>query len=102
MDTCLEHFATERTVLKACEDGLLRGIDDDDAVGGLATTHLRILLALGNVGLAETSEILPVINPYHGMVGRLGKEVAPLLLQLRDTGVDFLHTRHLLGRQECT
>ena len=35
------------------------------------------------------------------MVGRLGKEVAPLLLQLRDAGVDLLHARHFLGGKEC-
>lgn len=79
---------------------MLCGVDDDDAIGRLAATALGILLALGNVGIAESGKLLLAVYPNHGVVGGGGQKVAPLLLQLGDTRIDLLHALHLVGRKQ--
>ena len=99
MDAGLIDLASQVTVAQTGENGLLCGIDDYDAVGSLGTTALGILLALGDVGIAQTVELLLAVDPYHSVVGRLGQEVAPLLLEVGDTRVNLLHALHLVGRE---
>ena len=98
----LEHLAAQVAILQTGEDRLLCGVDDDDAIGRLAATALGILLALGNVGIAESGEQLLAVYPNHGVVGGGGQEVAPLLLQLGDTRIDLLHALHLVGWEKCS
>ena len=100
MDACLKHLAAQVAILQTCEDGLLCGVDDDDAIGRLAATALGILLALGNVGIAESGKLLLAVYPYYGVVGGGGQKVAPLLLQLGDARIDLLHALHLVGRKQ--
>ena len=100
VDACLKHLATQVAILQTGEDGLLCGIDDDDAIGRLAATALGVLFALGNVGIAESGELLLAVYPNHGVVGGSWQEVAPLLLQLGNARIDLLHAFHLVGRKQ--
>ena len=59
-------------------------------------------MALGDISLAESCQVFFFINPHDSVVGSSLKQVAPLLLQVADAQIDFLHTRHLLVRQEGT
>ena len=102
MDGCLKDLLTQIAIVETCEDSLLRGVDDDDGIRCLTPTALGILGTLGDVGLAESCEILLLVNPYHSIVGGIGQQVAPLLLEVGDTEVDLLHTFHLVVRQQGT
>ena len=87
-------------IVEAGKDSLLGGVDNDDSVRRLASTTLGIFLALGNVSIAQASQVFLLIDPNHSVVGSSLQLVAPLLLQVGDAQVDFLHTLHLILRQE--
>ena len=92
--------AAQVAVVKRSQKRLLRGVDDDDAIGSLAASALRIFRTLGNVGFTQSSQLLTRGNPNHGVVGRCGKHVAPLLLKLGNAHVDLLHAFHLLAGKQ--
>ena len=75
-------------------------VDDNHAVRRLRATALGILLALCNVGVAESGKLLLAVNPHHSVVGGFGQNVAPLLLKLGDARVDLLHAVHVVGREQ--
>ena len=87
-------------IVEAGKDSLLGGIDNDDSVRRLASTTLGIFLALGNVSIAQACQVFLLIDPNHSVVGSSLQLVAPLLLQVGDAQVDFLHTLHLILRQQ--
>ena len=68
---------------------------------GFAPTVLSILLALCNVGLAQSGQVVLAVDPHRGIVGRIGEHVAPLLLKFRNARVNFLHAGHLLIGKQC-
>ncbi len=84
MDACHINLAAELTVLKIGEDSLLGGVHDDDAVRSLAATALCILLALCDVGIAQSGKFLLAVHPNHGVVGSGRKKIAQLLLEFGD------------------
>ena len=89
-------------IVEAGKDSLLGGVDNDDCVRRLASTTLGIFLALGNVSIAQACQVFLLIDPNHSVVGSSLELVAPLLLQVGDAQVDFLHTLHLiLGQQRA-
>ena len=100
VDACHIHLFAQFAVLEIGEDRLLGGVDDDDAVRRLASAALSIFLTLCNVSIAQSGELFLAVYPNHGVIGSGRKKIAPLLLQLRDAGVDLLHALHLLGRKE--
>ena len=100
MDTCLVHTAAKVAVSKRGEDRLLGGVDDYHAVRSLTATALCVFLALSYISIAQASQLVLALYPYHSIVGGCRQEVVPLLLQLRDAGVDLLHALHLLCRQQ--
>ena len=102
VDGSLIHSAASLTIGEGCEDRLLGGIDDDDAIRSLASTAFRILLALCDVCITQSCQFFLAAHPDHGVVGGGRKEVAPLLLKFGDAIVDFLHALHLLGREHGT
>ena len=102
VDAGLIDLLTQVAVVQVGEDGLLRSVDDDDGIGSLAATCLGILGALGDVGLRESCQVFLLIDPYHGIVHGSLQQVAPLLLQVRDAQVDFLHACHLIIGQKST
>ena len=77
----LKHLAAQIAVLQTGQDRLLGGIDDNDAILRLAATALGIFLTLRNVGIAQSGKLFFAIHPYHSIIGGLGQEVAPCLLQ---------------------
>ncbi len=92
--------AAQVAVVQGGEQGLLRGVHDDDGVGGLAAAALGVLLALGDVCLAQSGQFVAALHPHDGIVGGSLQLVAPLLLQVADAQVDGLHALHLvLGQQ---
>ena len=102
VDAGLEDTAAQVAVVQAGEDGLLRGVDDDDTVGGLAAAALGVLLTLGDVGLGEACQFLFRLHPHGGIVGGSLQGVAPLLLQVGDAQVDLLHLGGILVREQRT
>ena len=102
MNAGLIHPASQVAVGQVGENGLLRGVDDHDAVGRLGPTALRVVLTLRNVGFAQSGQFLLAFYPHHGVVGGVGQQVAPLLLQVGDARVDLLHALHLIGGQQCS
>ena len=63
MDGSLIHLAAQLAVSQCGEDGLLGGIDNHDAIRRLATATLGILLALGNISVAQTYCQLLFVSP---------------------------------------
>ena len=82
-------------VVEACQQRLLCGVDDDDAVRRLAAPTLRILLTLRNISLTQSGELFYIVHPHGRPIGGFREQIAPLLLELRDTVVDLLHPLHL-------
>ena len=102
MDGGFVDFLAQLAVAKTGQQGLLCGVHDDDGVGCLASPALSILGTLGDIGLAETGQLLLLVDPHHCIVGGSRQYVAPLRLQVGDAQVDFLHTDHLVVRQQGT
>ena len=100
MDRGLKHTLAQVAIVETGQNGLLRGVHDDDGIGSLSATTLGILLALSQIGLAETCQVLFLVDPDHSIIGGSLQGVAPLLLQIRNAEVDFLHTGHLILRQQ--
>ena len=100
MDGSLVDAAAKVAVVKAGHDGLLRGVDDDDGVGSLSSPTLCVLLALCDVGLRESGQLLLRVDPHDSVVGGGRQQVAPLLLQVGDAHVDVFHAAHLLFREQ--
>ena len=100
MDGSLVDTLAQVAIVETGKDGLLGGVDDDDGVGCLSATTLSIFLALGDIGLTETSQVFFLIYPHHSVVGGCLKLITPLLLEIGDTEVDLFHTGHLIvGKQ---
>ena len=91
MDRCLIDLLAQFAVIEAGQGRLLRGVDDDDGIRGLAATTLSILGALGNICLAHACQVFLLVDPDDGIVGGIGEHLAPLGLQLGDAQVDFLY-----------
>ena len=102
MDGGLVDAAAQVAVVETGEQGLLGGVDDDDAVGLLAAQALGVLLALCDVGVAQPCQLLLRVYPHHGVVGGIGEHVAPLLLQVGDGLVNLFHAGHLLVAEQGT
>ena len=98
----LEDPLAQVAVVETGQQGLLRGVDDDNGVWGLLATRLGIFGALGDVGIGKASQVFLLVHPHHGIVGGSGQVVAPLLLQVGDAQVDLLHPRHLVLGQQGT
>ena len=102
MDGCLIDTLAQLAVLQAGENGLLGGVDDNDAIRRLRTLVLGVFLALCDVGIAQSCQLFLAVHPHHRVVGGAGQQVAPLLLQVGDAHVDFFHACHLFVGQERT
>ena len=62
------------------KNGLLCGVDNHYAVRSLTTTAYRILLALGNIGLTQSFQLVFTVHPHCSLIGCIGQHGAPLLL----------------------
>ena len=98
----LIHLLAKVAVVERHEERLLRGVHDHDGIGCLPAATLGVFLALGDVGIAQTSQLALVVDPHNGFVGGFGQYVAPLLLKLGQPQVDGLHALHLLVAEQCT
>ena len=102
IDRCLIDLAAQVTVVQAGQQRLLGGVDDDDGVGCFLAQALSILGALCQVGLTQSCQVFLLVDPHHGVVGGVRHQLAPLLLQVGNLEVDFLHTLHLLLVEQGT
>ena len=100
MDRGLKHALAQVAIVETGQNSLLRGVHDDDGIGSLTATTIGILLALSQIGLAETCQVLFLVDPDHSIVGGSLQGIAPLLLQIGNAEVDLLHTSHLVLRQQ--
>ena len=57
---------------------------------------------MGDVGIAQACQLALVLYPHNGIVGGIGKHVAPLLFKFGQSEVDGLHALHLLVGEQCT
>ena len=102
MDGRFVDLLAQVAVVETGQQGLLRGVDDNDGVGSLPAPALGIFGALGNISIAKSGQLVLALNPHHSVVGGSRQHIAPLRLQLRDAQIDLLHPRHLVVRQQST
>ena len=100
MNRSIEHTLAQRTVFKACQDGLLRGVGNHDAVRCLAITALSVFLALCDIRLTQSGEVFNLVHPNGRFVGSFWQHVTKILLQFGYLVVDFLHALFLICRQQ--
>ena len=71
-------------------------------VFSLAFSALCVILALCQVGVAESCQFVLAVHPHGSLVGRLGQNAAKLLLQVGKALVDLHHTGLLVGGEQGT
>ena len=100
MNRSIEHTLAQCTVFKACQDGLLRGVGNHDAVRRLAITALSVFLALCDIRLTQSGQVFNLVHPNGRFVGSFWQHVTKILLQFGYFVVDFFHALFLICRQQ--